>query len=92
MRETAERLVRAPAHPPQPVDAEVVECVSLEEGMPHGERFAVIGWTGFDQAVVREERDGCLLVFNPEDFVRVTAPRRALAILRGEPDPAGGAR
>lgn len=46
-----------------------VKVTSREEGMPHGTVFDVIGWTGFDQAVVLDDRDDCLLVLNQEDFV-----------------------
>ena len=46
-----------------------VMVTSREEGMPYGTIFHVIGWTGFDQAVVRDTREGYLLVLNPADFV-----------------------
>ena len=46
-----------------------VKVTSREEGMLHGTVFAVIGWTGFDQAVVLDDRDDCFLILNPEDFV-----------------------
>jgi hypothetical protein len=49
----------APAHPPQPVDAEVVEAVRVASSLNWAPRYR------------------SLLM-------------RALAILRGEPDPAGG--
>lgn len=45
-----------------------IRVTSKEEGMPTGQIFQVIGWTGFDQPVV-QEIDGTLLVLRPDDFV-----------------------
>lgn len=45
-----------------------IRITSKEEGMPTGQIFAVIGWTGFEQPVV-QELDGTLLVLRPDDFV-----------------------
>lgn len=44
-----------------------IRITSREEGMPYGQEFRVVGWTGFDQAVVRDS-DDVLLVLQPDDF------------------------
>lgn len=44
-----------------------IRVTSREEGMPTRRLFPVIGWTGFDQAVVQGP-DGVLLVLDTDDF------------------------
>ncbi len=48
-----------------------VQIITREEGFAYGQQFDVIGWTGFDQPVVSDRHNNCLLVLDPGDFAAV---------------------